>query len=575
MGSMVQKAMSPRGSRLAWCLGVVMVLTALIGVSVIASPTPDPVSTGSHDGALADPSVYLPDFSYAGYQNGRSSTPLAQGALIDVTKFGAEPNDGIDDTAAILAALEAANKVDGPVVVQFPVGTLVVSEILPIARGNIVLRGQGSGPAGTELSFPRPLAMVNSGDRFDEIREYLVKYNKRQRQEEENIDYLFSEYSWTGGFIWVQKDGTRAASYLEERDPPIEVLANVTRGMRGEQTIRVDTSGALREGMVVQLQWLNREGENGALIDAIYGDTDLAIGSHHWTFPERPLVRQMTRVTAIDKNTITLSDPLLHDVNAAVPAQMAVWEHLEEVGIEDMRLSFPNAPSFGHHLERGYNGIYFTSVFNGWIRDVTIVNADSGVLSYNSANLTIENIRAEGSRRAHYAVHVGNVHNVLVSDLTIAGPVIHPLTFNTQSTRSVYRRATVLVSPVLDQHAGSNHQNLFDEITVFISAKRDDDGPFYKLWDGSGAPYWQPGHGRFNTTWNMRVVVEDGARRNETVRLLGLAEGPDARLVGIRGNRSFDVEYLPKPYIEALNTTPRFRSLYDWQLQNRLTDASD
>lgn len=553
---------------------------ALMAMSAALAVACGPSSFGqatdtSESNPLSNQDIYLPDFSYAGYRNGTVAIPDLSGTMIDVTDFGALPDDGKDDSDAILAALAEANETDGPVIVSFPAGTFQITEVLPVERGDIVLRGQGSGPSGTTLSFPRPLAMVDTGTRFKEIREYLVKYEKRQRVADQNIDYLFSEYSWTGGFIWVQKPGTRAASYLVEYDPPIEVLADALSGQRGTREIEVNDASDLAAGDVVQLQWLNRDGEEGKLIDEIYGDTDLAIGSHHWTFPDRPLVRQMTRVLGIDGNTITISDPLLHNINDEVPAQLAKWDYLEDVGIEDLRIAFPNAPSFGHHLERGYNGIYFTSVFNGWIRDVTFVNADSGVLTYNSANLTIQNIRAEGLRRAHYAVHVGNVHNVLVSDIIIAGPVVHPLTFNTQSTRSVYRRATVLVAPVLDQHAGSNHQNLYDEIIVFVSAERDEDGPFYKLWDGSGAGYWQPGHGMFNTTWNMTVIIEDGAGRDETVRLLGLAEGPDARLVGIHGNRDFEVEYVPEPYVEALNEEPPVRSLYDWQLLQRLKTAEE
>jgi hypothetical protein len=160
----------------------------------------------------------------------------------------------------------------------------------------------------------------------------------------------------------------------------------------------------------------------------------------------------------------------------------------------------------------------------------------------------------------------------LVSDLLIANPVIHSLTFNTRSTKSVYRRATVLRTPTLDQHAGANHQNLFDDVKLHIAAKPGASGPSYPLWDGSGAPYWQPGHGRFNTSWNIQVVVGSGALPSETVRLTGLDEGPEARIVGVSGNRDFAVDYRPTPYVERLNDPMRdVPSLYDHQLNRRLT----
>jgi len=127
---------------------------------------------------------------------------------------------------------------------------------------------------------------------------------------------------------------------------------------------------------------------------------------------------------------------------------------------------------------------------------------------------------------------------------------------------------------VLDQHAGANHQNLFDNVTLNVDAIRGKDGrPYYPIWDGSGAGYWQPGHGRFNTTWNLKVNVMSGADRSEKVRLEGLAEGPDARIVGVSGNREFDVKYFPKPYIERVNGSMEdVPSLYEYQLAKRLND---
>lgn len=511
----------------------------------------------------------LPDYSYAGYQFGTGQIPDASGEIIDATDFGVIADDGLDDSAALLDTLRAAHAVTGPVTVQLPAGRLVISEILPIERSHIVLRGAGAGVGGTELHFPRPLAAIDQTPRLDELRTYLRKYDKRQREPERNIDALFSEYSWTGGFIWIQKPGTRAASYLEEFDPPIERLTTIIGGSRGEKQLQVDSTDKLRVGDAVQIHWFNRDGEDGALLSEIYGETDLAIGSHHWTFADRPLVRQTTRILAIDGATVEIGDPLLHSISVAVPAQISQWDHLEQVGLEDFSISFPDSPYFGHHLERGYNGIYVTSTIDGWVRDIQFKNADSGILSYNSANLTIENIRSTGERPGHYAIHLGNVHNVLVRDVTIENPVLHSLTFNTQSTKSVYQRATVLNAAVLDQHAGANHQNLFDNVTLHVKADRKDGRPFYSVWDGSGAGYWQPGHGRFNTTWNLNVIVQSGAQRDETVRLEGLAEGPDAFILGIHGNRTFEVDYRPEPRALSVNREPEIRSLYDWQLRQR------
>jgi len=514
---------------------------------------------------------YLPDFSYAGYRNGAEELPVASGKVILVDEFGAQADDEADDTKAIISAIAKANETRGPVIVRFGSGRYRITEVLKIERSDIVLQGQGSGPGGTTLFFPRPLNQVDKSASLDELRKYIVDLDKRQREPDKNLDEYFSEYSWSGGFLWIQKPGTRAAPYLTEYDPAIDVLTDVVGGKRGKNTIEVSATDEIRVGKIVQVQWLNRKGPTAGIIQSLYGSESGTAGSHHWTFPDRPLVRQTTRVAAIDGDTVTLADPLLHDVNEDIPAQIASWEGLEEVGIEDLHLEFPTAPWFGHHLEQGYNGIYFASAYDSWARNIRITNADSGILSYNSANLTYKGITTDGIRKAHYGVHMGNVHNVLAQDVKVFNPVLHSLTFNTQSTKCVYKDAEVFVTPILDQHAGSNHQNLYDNVTLHTRATASEDGPVAVVFDGSGAGYWQPGHGAFNTTWNLQVLINGGAHAGESVTILGTDEGPMARIVGLHGNRTFELDYRPEPYVELLNvpldTVP---SLYDYQLRKRL-----
>ena len=331
------------------------------------------------------------------------------------------------------------------------------------------------------------------------------------------------------------------------------------------------SAASFSRGDTLQILWTNADGPEAAIIDSIYGDTDIEVGSHHWSFPQRPLVRQTTRIVDIEGLNVTVSDPLLHDISEELPATVASWDHLSNIGIEDLHLEFPEAPWFGHHMERGYNGIYFTSVFDSWVRNVRISNADSGLLTYNSANVTLRDIITDGSRPAHYGVHMGNVHNVLAERIVVFNPVLHSLTFNTQSTKSVYKDSIVHTAAVLDQHAGSNHQNLFDNVTLYVEAQRKGDSVIATIWDGSGAGYWQPGHGAFNTTWNLKLLFVSGSSSDETILVQGLDEGPQARIVGLHGNRELLLDYRPEPYIESLNQRlVAVPSLYDYQLANRL-----
>ncbi len=515
--------------------------------------------------------IYLPDFSYAGYRNGTEALPTPRGRILLVDEFGASADDEIDDTNAVIDAIKKANDIKGPVIIRFGPGRYRITGVLKIERSNLVLQGQGPGPGGTTLWFPRPLNQVDKSNSLLELRQYLVDLDKRQREPERNLDEYFSEYSWSGGFLWIQKPGTRPAPYLEKYDPEITALTKIESGKQGERELTVRTSKQLSVGEIIQVQWFNRDGPDAGIIKSMYGSESHTAGSHHWTFKKRPLVRQTTRITAITNDNVSIADPLLHNVDRTIPAQIASWDGLEEIGIDGLHLEFPDAPWFGHHMEQGYNGIYFTSAYDSWARNVRATNADSGILSYNSANLTFQNITSDGNRRAHYGVHMGNVHNVLAENVKVLNPVLHSLTFNTQSTKCVYKNAEIFVAPVLDQHAGANHQNLFDNVTMRVQATGTEDGPVAVVFDGSGAGYWQPGHGAYNTTWNLNVLIEGGAYNNEVVTLQGVDEGPMARIIGLHGNQKFELDYRPKPYVEMLNQKIESNpSLYDYQKQARL-----
>jgi hypothetical protein len=523
---------------------------------------------------LSDPATAaanpLPDFSYAGYGFGLAPIPADPGTIVDVTDHGAIPDDGLDDSKAVLRALAAANAVKGKVTLRFPKGRTQITEVLRIARSDIVLDGAGDGPGGTELWFPRPLKLIDQSHDYDELREYLVREKKQQVEPEHNIDYLFTEYSWAGGMIRVAPEGSRPVSYDAGKDVRDPVLATGVSGEQFTRTLTVDNAAKLKVGDVVQLQWFSVDGPKSQILKSLYGDTDLPIGSHHWTSPNRPVVVQATRVAALDGKTVTLGDPLLHDIRADQPAVVADWQHLTNVGIQNLRLQFPEAPAFGHHLEQGYNGIYMTGVFDGWISGLTIDRSDSGILTDNAASLTISDITTTGDRRAHYSVHVGAVHNVLVKDLKVENPVVHPLSINTRSTRSVFLRAVVGRDAIIDQHSGSNHQNLFDQVEMHIDPKRDEDGWHYQLWVGGGASYWKPGHGLYNTVWNAKLVMPGSIPADATVTITSGLEGPGERIVGLHANRKIRVSYTPEPYIEgtgqAVDAAP---SLYEYQLARR------
>ena len=270
----------------------------------------------------------------------------------------------------------------------------------------------------------------------------------------------------------------------------------------------------------------------------------------------------------IDKNKITIKSPLTIAVKPNYHAQLVEWKHLKEVGIEHFRITFPNTPRVAHHVEQGYNAIYLTRLFNGWVKDVVIENAESGILTEEIANVTIKDIVTKGSNMAHYTVAMAGVHNVLVKNLKVFNEAVHPLSFNTFSTKNVYQNCEVFVKPVLDQHSGANHQNLFDNITVHLAPLEDNS---YPLFAGGGAGYWKPSHGAYSTFWNLNVQLESKLEMTTPILLNGMEDGPYARVIGVHGNHSFKVEYEPNSYLEFINKPLKeVPSLYQYQMKKRL-----
>ncbi|WP_240642336.1 hypothetical protein [Nonlabens xiamenensis] len=511
---------------------------------------------------------YLPDFSYAGYHNGERAIPSNFATIIQAEDYGVLANDGLDDSINLKKAIQAAYEVEGPVCLQLPAGRLILSDIIYLERSNFVLRGAGTDAQGTEIYFPRPLMYEPDPEALQELREYLVKFDKVQREKDNNISLPFSQYAWSGGFIWTQVPGERVKSYLKEYERPIHELTAVGSGNRGEKTIQVEDASNLSLGDVLELQLFNKEGEQGQIISELYKDTNVKIGSHHWNFPDLPIVRQQVEIKKIQGNTVTLNTPLTISIRAFHKARLVEWKHLEEVGIENFRISFPMTPRVAHHVEQGWNGINLTRLYNSWVKDIVIDNADSGVLSEEIANVTIKNITTTGDHYAHYTVAMAGVHNVLAENIVVQNKAEHPLSFNTFSTKNVYKDCEVLVDPILDQHSGANHQNLFDNVKVHLPENLEDS---YPLFAGGGAGYWKPSHGAYSTFWNTQVILPETVMAQKTFTLNGMKDGPLARVIGTHGNGNYQIEYGPDAYIshtnQALNAAP---SLYTYQLEQRM-----
>ncbi len=506
---------------------------------------------------------YLPDFSYAGYHWGEDPPPTVK-AKLNVTSYGAIADDGKDDTDALFKAFAAAHEVDGPVVVKFPKGKFILKDILYIDRSNFVVQGSGSGPDGTIIYMPHPLKKLKRPDDLKELQEYLIVNNKRQREPERGIDETFSLYAWSGGYIWTRVPGERAKAYMSKYNKEEIELASIKNGKRGEHIIEVENAAKLNIGMIVRINWYNREGENSSLIKHMYDNKPIVVGRRHWESPDIPVIKQEVTVEKIVGNMVTIKEPLLHDLKPEWFPRITNWKHISEVGIEHICFQFAFEEYYAHHLEHGYNAIYMTNTAHSWVNNVTIKNGDSGFISDNCANVTVNDVTVTG-RKYHYAVQFGDCYNMLAKNIQVKAHVLHSLSFNTGARSCVFTNSIVTRVPSLDQHSGANHQNLFDNIKII------EDDPGRSFIYAGGAGYWAPTHGAFSTFWNTQIQFAYDNHDGQAIKIAGVTDGPSARLVGLIANYPMEITYGPDAYMEGINRPDiAVPSLYEYQLKQRL-----
>lgn len=493
---------------------------------------------------LTEPDApFLPDFSYAGYQWGEEPIPF-HAPTVNVADFGAVPDDGEDDTEAILAAVEAAHDQEGLAVVRFPPGRFILQEILLIERGNFVLQGSGSGGDGTIIDLPRPLWDMD----FSRLRDHyhwIDTWLKNDRQASG------SPFAFQGGIIWT---------HLGERGLG-ERVAAVRSGKRAGHELIVDATKPLEVGGVYRL--LRMQSEPGSLIEHVI-DVDMEVGS--WT--EKAPIFEYVTVTAIDGNKVTVKEPLFHDVRPGWNAVLEESSWLEHIGIEGLRFECGRTEYRGHHTERGYNPIGLANVRNGWVRDVSIDNADSGILTRRSYLVTFEDITVTNEMDCHYGVQIGVSQRCLARNISADMLGIHVLSVNTYGHGIVYTDCVVRRGR-LDQHVGLNWQSLFDDIVV-----RDTEHGWGVFGHGGNAGTQFPLHAAFNTFWNLRLIYDMETVHDIPMALHGsVIPGAAVRLVCFRANVPLRIHYYNvDPYIEGTNKViaDEYASLYKWQLANRL-----
>ncbi len=373
------------------------------------------------------PHSRLPDFSFAGYRQGESDLPKVD-QIANVRDFGAAGDGKQDDSQAFLDAIAATDS--GAIFI--PPGRYLIRQIIEINKPNLVLRG--AGPDQTILTFNRPLEVI------------------RPNMGATTSNRPTSNYSWSGGFIWVR-------GHLNQ--PHRQNIT--TNALRGDRVVTVNDATHLQPGQRVIVE-VTDDSEKTLLNYLYQGQSDSTE-----EIKNKVQIQMVSRIAAIDGNQVTLERPLRFDLRKEWSPTIALFEPtVTEVGIEDLAFEFPNEPYQGHFTELGYNAIAINNAADCWVRNVRIINADSGIFM-TGLFCTATNILFESQRKpfegdtGHHGITLGR--DCLVDGFEYRTSFIHDVTVSNGASGNVIKNGRG-VDLSFDHHKRFPFANLFTNIDV-------------------------------------------------------------------------------------------------------------
>ena len=440
---------------------------ALLSLSISVHAEPEVSPLWGHAGEKWSPQSTLPDFSRAGYLDGADlPSDLSSLKLVSVAEFGAKPDDQQDDTAAFLKALQT----EGGVVIFIPEGTYLLSDRLPITSSKTILRGESKDK--TILLFTKGLEEVDP------------------KPTQNSGGTPTTSYSWSGGFIDFRGSN---------KHPRLPSLSHTAK--RGSLQLNFKEAPKMNEGDRILIR--QYAGKSLELVKHLYAGDPGELDNMR----ERDRFSIVARIKKIQGNTLHLDRRLLCDVNPEWDTVITKHDpNVKFSGIENLSIAFPAHRYGGHFREKGYNAINLGNVSDCWVRNINIINADSGIFCSGShctiQDITISAPNAQatpatnaytGDTTGHHGLTAGGTCN-LFSNFHFETKFIHDLTVSHSSGNVFMDGKGVDLS--IDHHKKAPFANLFTNIDL------GDGGRF--LFSGGGAKIGRHS-GAWQTFWNIRA----------------------------------------------------------------------
>ncbi len=416
----------------------------------------------------------LPNFSCAGYQMGIEQLPDTDKTLLpifDVTspKFGAVVNDGIDDTDAIQAAIDAAGEAFGGVVF-FPEGRYEVhktaeSRFIQIKHDRVILRGSNRDK--TILHF-------GSAGRPDRIYRLGTVPSEQEGRH------------WTALAI-MGSESTR------------ELTRYTKTVMRGERIVYVMDTSNLISGQTVIVEF------DDPLIDAANPSPEKVDIALQLTHPLK-LVKEQTDTIGklskkiswivkidkiLDKKSILLAEPARFNQFLRYSPRIMLFNGVQGVGIENLTIQSSWEGGYRHHKpfvgadgnvvrtakEQDYlwGGIWVSAARDSWIRNITFRDLTQGIIFSRCGYITAKELKFEGLD-AHAGVTIAQSHGILVERADFFARSVHPVSLKNFASGNVItdckthydgRDSNSSTDAVIDFHGLFPYENLFENMQGF------------------------------------------------------------------------------------------------------------
>ncbi|MBT3604343.1 MAG: DUF4955 domain-containing protein [Candidatus Latescibacteria bacterium] len=414
----------------------------------------------------------LPDFSYSGYHYFASPIPNVTGRIFDVTAYGAVANDTLSDQIAIQRAIDEAERNNGGVVF-FPAGEFLVNtntdhnETITIRSSNIVLRGSGSRAGGTIIR------QVN----------YMPPTDP--------------EKLWTSPYMFK----------FQPLNTSDKTLAKITQDAQRETFyLTVDDVSKLSVGQWITL-YMNSVSAISDFLAPYQTETT-------WTTMRTNgiQVREKHSIAEIDGNRIRLNEPLHASVNALHSWTVREYQHLEEVGVEDISFHGSWIEEFIHHKDPIHDGgwslLELNRCVNSWIRRSSFVNCNRAVHMGSSSAVSVYHVTQAGNK-GHSSIACSGGYGVWIGLSEDLAAHHHGPGTSSRAVGTVYWRYDMQNNQRVDAHGAQPYANLLDRVNggiLYGSGASIENFPnhmkHYVLWNFKHAgnqshyDFWQQGNAR-------------------------------------------------------------------------------